>query len=208
MSWPDRQQDPFHNAHQQSDLDRGPSSQHHTLGKRPNQASPGDHNHGWKTGDIKHSFAAADGIEWVESGSIVSRSGPTAKLFALFGTTYGVGNGTTTFQLPSVGDRFLVGTSAGKPVGSTGGADASNVVLTEANLPPHSHGMAHTHPITRAAATGGNAATVARGDASAAGDTNTGGASNNFTGNGNGTSTPVNVPTIPKYLAVRVHIKT
>jgi hypothetical protein len=32
-------------AHSQSDVDSSPRSQHHTLGKRRNQASPGDHIH-------------------------------------------------------------------------------------------------------------------------------------------------------------------
>lgn len=35
------------------------------------------------------------------NGQAVSRTGDTAALFALFGTTYGTGNGTTTFNLPN-----------------------------------------------------------------------------------------------------------
>ena len=31
--------------HRNSDVDRRPEAQHHTLGYGPNQASPGDHNH-------------------------------------------------------------------------------------------------------------------------------------------------------------------
>lgn len=36
-----------------------------------------------------------------------------AGLFALIGTTYGVGNGTTTFNLPNLKSRFPVGVDAG-----------------------------------------------------------------------------------------------
>lgn len=39
-------------------------------------------------------------------GQAISRTG-NPRLFALFGTTYGIGNGTTTFNLPDIRGRFL-----------------------------------------------------------------------------------------------------
>ena len=44
-------------------------------------------------------------------GSQVSRT-TYKKLFAVIGTTYGAGNGTTTFTLPNLIDRFLEGSSS------------------------------------------------------------------------------------------------
>jgi microcystin-dependent protein len=53
-------------------------------------------------------------------GSAVSRTGSTAALFAVIGTSYGAGDGSTTFNLPNfnTGNNFPRG---GSP-GSTGGA--------------------------------------------------------------------------------------
>lgn len=57
-------------------------------------------------------------------GTAVSRT-TFAALFALVGTTYGVGNGTTTFNLPDLRQRFPLGKAAsgtGSTLGGTGGA--------------------------------------------------------------------------------------
>lgn len=44
---------------------------------------------------------------WYEcNGQAVARTGAAAGLFALYGTFYGVGNGSTTFNLPNLNDRF------------------------------------------------------------------------------------------------------
>ena len=74
-------------------------------------------------------------------GSQVSRT-TYSTLFALIGTRYGAGNGSTTFTLPDFRDRFLRGaTSTGSLSGSTAGADAH--VHTG---PSHTHTVsAHTH---------------------------------------------------------------
>ena len=57
-------------------------------------------------------------------------------LFSLFGTTYG-GNGNTTFALPDLRGRVVLGAGGGVVVGQKVGTEAT--VLTEANLPAHSH---------------------------------------------------------------------
>ena len=59
-----------------------------------------------------------------------------AALFSLFGTTYG-GDGVTTFALPDLRGRDVVGVGEGLVVGQTVGTEST--VLTEANLPAHSH---------------------------------------------------------------------
>ena len=62
-------------------------------------------------------------------------------LFSLLGTTYG-GNGQTTFGLPDLRGRVLVGTGAGPGLspytqGQVGGTET--VGLTPAQLPAHTH---------------------------------------------------------------------
>ena len=77
----------------------------------------------------------------VEDGSAVSRATYSA-LFAAIGTTYGAGNGSTTFNLPDSIGRFARGSTTGNQ-GNASGSD--DVTLAEGNLPRHNHGMAHTH---------------------------------------------------------------
>jgi microcystin-dependent protein len=73
-------------------------------------------------------------------GQAVSRTTYSA-LFAVIGTTYGAGNGSTTFNLPDFRDRVLMG---GGTLGATGGS--SSVTLTTTHLPAHTHtGPSHSH---------------------------------------------------------------
>jgi len=79
-------------------------------------------------------------------GSAVSRS-TYASLFSAIGTTYGSGNGTTTFNLPDLRGRVPVGKNSEgtlSTLGNTGGVES--VTLTEAQMPSHTHIQnAHTH---------------------------------------------------------------
>lgn len=75
-------------------------------------------------------------------GSAVSRT-TYATLFAAIGTTHGVGDGVTTFNLPDMRGRFPIGRhpSGSLPtLGATGGA--FDHVHSQSN---HTHAMAHTH---------------------------------------------------------------
>lgn len=71
-------------------------------------------------------------------GSAVSRT-TYSELFTAIGTTWGVGDGSTTFNLPDLPRRTLVGSGGtgtgelGNAVGDTGGAETST--LTQGNLP-------------------------------------------------------------------------
>jgi microcystin-dependent protein len=60
-----------------------------------------------------------------------------AALFAVVGTTYGAGDGTTTFGLPDFRGRVLVGLDAAQPdfdaLGETGGNKGT--ILQQSNLP-------------------------------------------------------------------------
>ena len=54
-------------------------------------------------------------------GSAVSRT-TYADLFAVLGTSHGAGDGSTTFNLPDLRDRFVRGKGASSAIGDTGGA--------------------------------------------------------------------------------------
>lgn len=105
----------------------------------------------YKAGDIKisasgtTSYSTADDQGWLEcDGSNVSRT-VFANLFAAIGTTFGPGDGSTTFTLPDFRRRVPVG-RGGTPfptgdvantIGSAGGEEAHE--LTVGELPNHTH---------------------------------------------------------------------
>ena len=63
-----------------------------------------------------------------------------SQLFTAIGTTYGAGDGSTTFNVPDLRDRMVVGASSSKTPGATGG-EASHL-LTVTEMPSHNHGGA------------------------------------------------------------------
>jgi microcystin-dependent protein len=76
-------------------------------------------------------------------GSTKSRT-TYADLFAAISTSYGTGDGSTTFTLPDFRDRVPVGKGTSFPtVGATGGE--VNHTLTNAEMPTHSHGGVTTN---------------------------------------------------------------
>lgn len=90
-------------------------------------------------------------------GQVISIASNTA-LFSLLGTTYG-GDGRTTFALPNMQERFLVGpgTGGGLPPASLGVVFGnSSATLSIATMPNHSHLL--VDGTTRTSAVGGGAA--------------------------------------------------
>lgn len=95
-------------------------------------------------------------------GQEISRT-TYASLFAAIGTTYGVGNGSTTFNLPDLRGRSVSGkdnmggvaanrlTSGGSGVNGAalgGAGGAQSTALAIANMPAHDHGGGqHTHQV-------------------------------------------------------------
>lgn len=73
-------------------------------------------------------------------GATVSRT-TYADLFAAIGTTFGAGDGSTTFALPNLKGRVVVGVDAGQTefdtLGETGGAKTHTLTSTE--IPAHTH---------------------------------------------------------------------
>jgi microcystin-dependent protein len=74
-------------------------------------------------------------------GSAVSRT-TYARLFAVIGTTFGVGDGSTTFNLPDLRGRVPVGSGAGtglspRTTGQTFGEETHTLTITE--MPSHTH---------------------------------------------------------------------
>lgn len=75
-------------------------------------------------------------------GSAVSRT-TYATLFALISTTYGSGDGSTTFNVPNLKGKVIVGLDSAQTefdtLGETGGAKTHT--LTESEMPAHSHDL-------------------------------------------------------------------
>jgi len=80
----------------------------------------------------------------IADGSEISRTTFSA-LFNIIGTTYGAGDGSTTFNLPDLSDSFVRGKTTGTP-GSTGGTD-SHTHDVDPPKTSSSTTSGHIHPI-------------------------------------------------------------
>ncbi len=69
-------------------------------------------------------------------GSAVSRT-TYVDLFAAIGTIYGSGDGSTTFNLPNLSARMIMGVNGSFPLATTGGS--ATHTLTIPQLPAHNH---------------------------------------------------------------------
>jgi len=152
------------------------------------------------------------------NGAAVSRSTYSA-LFAIVGTTYGAGDGSSTFLVPDLQDNVPVGKSNNKALASTGGANTvtstgnvagstANATLSTAQLASHSHSVSGM----------GNAQTFASGTSAPMGNPAPGGTRNANTGNqGSGSAHSHNMSAnfagdatsvLQPYLAIIYIIKT
>ena len=98
----------------------------------------------WSSSSVPTGFLECD-------GAAVSRTTYSA-LFSAIGTTYGAGNGSSTFNTPDLANNVPVGKSNNKALASTGGANTvaitatgnvggstANATLSTAQLASHSH---------------------------------------------------------------------
>ena len=90
-------------------------------------------------------------------GSAINRS-TYAALFTVVGTTHGAGNGSSTFNIPDLRDRFILGASnstgdtsyPGVSPGATGGSADATLVSHSHTVNNHTHSFSssHTHSFT------------------------------------------------------------
>ena len=106
-------------------------------------------------GTVPAGFLACD-------GSAVSRS-TYAGLFAAIGTTWGSGDGTTTFNVPDLRGRATIGAGTGtgltaRTLAGTTGTETVTLTSAQSGLPSHTHTVNSTfqNTITTAYATGNN----------------------------------------------------
>lgn len=97
---------------------------------------------GLPAGAIQPYAGAAAPAGWLAcDGTAVSRS-TYSRLFAAIGTTWGAGNGSTTFNVPDLRGRAPIGAGTGagltaRALAGSGGAET--VTLTTATMPAHGH---------------------------------------------------------------------
>ena len=160
----------------------------------------------WGTASVPSGFLACD-------GSAVSRTTYSA-LFAVVGTTYGVGDGSTTFNVPNLAGRTVISKSNNQSLASTGGANCitptgnisgatANTTLTVNQIPSHSHSV----PLTYSMCGGSNQTGLGGSSGGSNNSGSTGGGqahSHNLSANFVGSATSVTNP----YLILQYIIKT
>lgn len=132
-------------------------------------------------------------------GSAVSRT-TYADLFAVVSTTYGVGNGSTTFNLPDARGLVMVGAGAN---GTLTRADASAYDGGTVGASRNDQMQGHVHTVTTEIYTAGSTTKIARGNSSPESTASTGAPA---TDGVNGTPRTGN-ETRPAEIAVLVCIK-
>ena len=164
----------------------------------------------WSSGSVPTGFLECD-------GAAVSRT-TYSTLFGVISTTYGTGDGSSTFNLPNLADNVPMGKSGTKALASTGGANttpvtaAGNISGTTANaslstsqLASHSHPGGANSSTFHTSGTGNPNSPNAR--AGSTGSTGSGtGHSHNMSANFSGTA--VNPSILQPYLTLLYIIKT
>ena len=164
----------------------------------------------WSTSSVPTGFLEC-------AGAAVSRS-TYSDLFGVIGTTYGVGDGSSTFNLPNLADNVAVGKSPNKALASTGGANTvsvtpagnisgstANATLSTSQLASHSHNAASfNYTFCGVQNSGGYPRGQNNGNTGSAGSG--GGHSHNMSANFSGTA--ANPSVLQPYLTIIYVIKT
>jgi len=74
-------------------------------------------------------------------GAAISRT-DFSDLFDVIGTQFGIGDGSTTFNLPDLEDKFGRGAPSGSDSGATGGADTVTLTGPQSGIAAHTHTLA------------------------------------------------------------------
>lgn len=144
----------FAHAHTNSDTDLDVDSLHHTLGPGPQQAAPGNHSGHLITGSVNMYAGITIPDGWLLcDGSAVPRA-TYPQLFGTIGTVYGVGDGSTTFNLPDFTNAFPRGNTIG-----SGGADTHQHNSISAGTPAGIVGITAAGDHSHTVAAGTTAAT-------------------------------------------------
>jgi microcystin-dependent protein len=130
------------------------------------------------TGEIRMYGGAAAPAGWELCDNTELNRTTEAALFAVIGTSYGVGDGSTTFNVPDFRGRAIIGEGTGptgpltaRTNGDEGGVETH--ALVEAELAAHTHGLgtlavdsggAHTHTTTLNEGVGAGADGLVPGD--------------------------------------------
>lgn len=123
-------------------------------------------------------FATAPNGHLLCDGTAVSRT-TYADLYAVLSTTYGVGDGVTTFNLPSVARRVSVGSGGAgtatlaNTVGSTGGEETHLLTGAESGTSAHPHTSSTVVHTSDQGGAAGTARTASPGTNTGAGAVNT-----------------------------------
>ena len=141
-------------------------------------------------------------------GSAISRT-TYVDLFTIIGTTFGVGDGSTTFNLPDLSDRFTVGVSGSYVLGAT---DAGSKTLVSGNIPQHNHTVGadgyHQHRFPATDGVGGADTRMDNVTVSNTGETeNLTSADGAHTHTAGSTGSGTAFTPLPKYLAMAYMIK-
>jgi len=157
------------------------------------------------------------------NGQAVSRSTYSA-LFAIVATTYGTGDGSSTFNVPDLQDNVAVGKSPGKALASTGGANTvavapagnisgtvggstANATLSTGQLASHSHPQGYTNsPGGNSGGPGGLYPNATNTGSAGSGSGHSHNMSANFSGTFSGTTQ--NPSVLQPYLTIIYIIKT
>ena len=98
----------------------------------------------WSTESIPSGFLECNGAAIIRS--------TYSALFAVVGTSYGIGDGSTTFNIPDLNDKCCIGASPTKAQFSTGGSETETAAgnITGLSIDPttidDSTMAAHSHP--------------------------------------------------------------
>jgi microcystin-dependent protein len=104
------------------------------------------------TGAVLPYAGAAAPTGWLICDGTAKSRAVYAELYAVVGTTYGAGDGTTTFNIPDLRQRVPLGKAAsgtGSTLGGTGGSKDAVAVSHNHTQDAHDHTQdAHSHPFT------------------------------------------------------------